>query len=152
TGSGKTKAFYLPALIAVTDRIQANGFWTKTIAIYPRNELLKDQLRAALGETLRLSKTLRQIGKRPVVIGALFGETPENGNRNHVKEWQRAKAPGGAGVRCPFVRCPSCGDALVWLDTKRDAGEEHLVCFTPGCNTEIQPDEIRLTRRTLAQS
>jgi hypothetical protein len=152
TGSGKTKAFYLPALIAVGDRIQTNSFWTKTIAIYPRNELLKDQLRAALGETLRLSKTLRQIGKRPVVIGALFGDTPESGDPNHLKEWERAKAPTGSGVCCPFVRCPSCGDALVWLDTKRDAGVEHLVCFTPGCNIEVQPDEIRLTRRTLAKS
>ena len=44
TGSGKTVAFYLPAFMRLATRLSAE-YWTKCLAIYPRNELLKDQLR-----------------------------------------------------------------------------------------------------------
>src|SRR5207248_8972172 len=45
TGSGKTHAFYLPALVHLAELIDAGGeAWTKALAIYPRSELLKDQL------------------------------------------------------------------------------------------------------------
>ena len=152
TGSGKTKAFYLPALIAVAERIQADRHWTKAIAIYPRNELLKDQLRAALGETLRLSATLRRVGRRPVVVGALFGDTPSGPEHQHVKEWERASIGERSGYRCPFVRCPACGMTLVWEDKDREAGQERLGCFSRDCTTEIRADEIRITRRSLQKN
>ena len=44
TGSGKTLAFYLPAMSFVAEVLEADqSSWTKILAIYPRNELLKDQ-------------------------------------------------------------------------------------------------------------
>ena len=43
TGSGKTLAFYLPALAWLAQEID-DTYATRVIAIYPRNELLKDQL------------------------------------------------------------------------------------------------------------
>jgi hypothetical protein len=46
TGSGKTLAFYLPALARIVSHIQRDAGtsrWVKVLALYPRNELLKDQ-------------------------------------------------------------------------------------------------------------
>ena len=49
TGSGKTKAFYLPALAHVAADGDPSA-WARIIALYPRNELLKDQFAEALGQ------------------------------------------------------------------------------------------------------
>ena len=44
TGSGKTLAFYLPALTSLLNDIQRdNAQRVRTLALYPRKELLKDQ-------------------------------------------------------------------------------------------------------------
>ena len=52
TGSGKSLAFYLPVLARIGDLNQASTAGSvKALAIYPRNELLKDQLRAVLRYT-----------------------------------------------------------------------------------------------------
>jgi hypothetical protein len=42
TGSGKTKAFYLPALAILSENLAANSsMWTRILALYPRVELVK---------------------------------------------------------------------------------------------------------------
>jgi hypothetical protein len=53
TGSGKTHAFYLPALAHVAIRVDDSA-WTKVLAVYPRNELLKDQLAEAFKQARKL--------------------------------------------------------------------------------------------------
>ena len=58
TGSGKTMAFYLPALLAIADQVRADDFWTKTLAVYPRNELLKDQFAEAYQQCRKLDHIL----------------------------------------------------------------------------------------------
>jgi ATP-dependent helicase YprA (DUF1998 family) len=51
TGSGKTKAFYLPVLSTLAaDAANDAARWARVIAIYPRNELLKDQLVEAIAQ------------------------------------------------------------------------------------------------------
>ena len=57
TGSGKTLAFYLPALSQLA---AAGAAGPRVVAIYPRNELLKDQLATALREV----RGLRSAGSR----------------------------------------------------------------------------------------
>jgi hypothetical protein len=66
TGSGKTLAFYLPALAAVASR-RGTDSWTKVLALYPRNELLKDQLREAILAVKRLGNA-----GISVAVGAMF--------------------------------------------------------------------------------
>ena len=74
TGSGKTLAFYLPAL----SQLAAEGAaGPRVVAIYPRNELLKDQLATALREV----RSLRSAGSRSLVVGAYFGPTPSSDRR-----------------------------------------------------------------------
>lgn len=82
TGSGKTLAFYLPALASITRHHLGNREalpWVKTVAIYPRLELLKDQLREVISRSLQLMENLKD--QQPAVtirIGALFSDIPKN--------------------------------------------------------------------------
>ena len=77
TGSGKTLAFYLPAYAALATRLSSEH-WTKCLAIYPRNELLKDQLREALTNARRIAPALAESGRRKFVIAALYGDVPRS--------------------------------------------------------------------------
>ena len=146
TGSGKTLAFYLPALARIVSHIQHEAGasrWVKVLALYPRNELLKDQFAEVYGQARRLDTP----GHRKVLIGTFFGPTPydaadvehpENGWRGH-----------SAGRICDYLRCPAptCGGDLAWPDADRTAGRERLVCVD--CGRSIESDEIVLTRRRL---
>lgn len=58
TGAGKTKAFYIPALAHIAATL-TDAHAVSALAIYPRVELLKDQLAEALSETEKLRPFLR---------------------------------------------------------------------------------------------
>ena len=60
TGSGKTLSFYLPAFLTICESISPSA-WTRCIALYPRNELLKDQLSEAYVQARKLDKILKQL-------------------------------------------------------------------------------------------
>jgi DEAD/DEAH box helicase/Helicase conserved C-terminal domain len=146
TGSGKTLAFYLPAL----SQLAAGAAGPRVIAIYPRNELLKDQLATALQEI----RGLRSSGGRALAVGAYFGPTPFRGDGEPDTRagWRRR----GSSWICPFLTCPavndgvSCGGALVWM---RSAGRAHdvdwgyLACQR--CGGRVTSDEFRLTRTAM---
>lgn len=153
TGSGKTLAFYLPALTHLATR-PTSTHGVGVVAIYPRNELLKDQLASALDETRRL----REAGGRQIRIGAYFGNSP-NGNSKGVPKgapngaWSRA----ASGWICPFLTCPTrvgddrCGGDLVWLfsdyGVPRMRRQERLTCTT--CGGVVADGELALTRATM---
>jgi hypothetical protein len=142
TGSGKTLAFYVPALAHIAHRVDS-AHWTKGVAVYPRNELLKDQFSETLRETRRLKDTLVDSGRRTLLIGAFFGPTPLSADSflSNAK-WTRS----GAGFVCPYLRCPNCGGELVWDETDIRADLERLNCSKAGCATVINDDEVVLTR------
>lgn len=145
TGSGKTMAFYLPALMRIAEAID-DGHWTKAIAIYPRTELLKDQFAEAYQMARRLDATLGRQGKRKITIGAFFGSTPNSTQMPYFsKDWRETRV----GRICPWLRCPSCDADLLWRNEDLASGTELLSCLQPGCNKVIGPDEIVLTRRSL---
>ncbi|WP_433552562.1 protein DpdJ [Micromonospora zamorensis] len=150
TGSGKTLAFYLPALAHLATR-PASTRGVGVVAIYPRNELLKDQLASALDETRRL----RAAGGRQIRIGAYFGNSP-NGNDERVphRTWRRA----ATGWTCPFLTCPQvrgrvrCGGDLVWSFADYEASprrRERLICTS--CGDVVADDEVVLTRNSMQQ-
>ena len=79
TGSGKTLAFYLPALTHLVGLVERDPSpWVRALAIYPRNELLKDQVSETLSQTRRMRPVLKANGKRSLSIGTLFGGTPKD--------------------------------------------------------------------------
>ena len=151
TGSGKTLAFYLPAYASMAPLLIKGVFWTKCLALYPRNELLKDQLREALVAAKRISPTLIGAGKRRLIVAALYGATPNDPNRVKTGEgqWAKLTVKGQAAFECPYVRCPECGSKMGWLDKDVNKEEERLVCSNSDCHTTIESDEIRLTRKRM---
>lgn len=145
TGSGKTMAFYLPAMMRISEAID-DGNWTKAIAIYPRTELLKDQLAEAYRMARRLDETLKRNGRRKIKIGAFFGSTPNSSQQPFFSEdWRETRA----GRICPWLRCPSCDTELVWRKNDLADKVERLSCLQPSCSKVIGPDEIALTRHSL---
>ena len=151
TGSGKTLAFYLPALSQLA---AAGAAGPRVLAIYPRNELLKDQLATALREV----RSLRSSGgSRSLAIGAYFGPTPfsNDGEPDTRIGWRRR----GSSWICPFLNCPavvpwchlwraSCM-ATVLRPPRRPRELGHLVCQR--CSGRVMPDEFRLTRPSMQE-
>ena len=75
TGSGKSLAFYLPAFCTIGESIaDSPAHWVRSLAIYPRNELLKDQFSALLRQAREVQQA--SATRRPIVIGTWFGSTP----------------------------------------------------------------------------
>jgi hypothetical protein len=127
TGSGKTKAFYVPAFLRIAPTLNQSAY-PKIIAIYPRNVLLADQLREAISEAEKLRPLLVARGLRPIRFGALLGDTPYSQwfidpNPKHF-HWSRR----GSGAVIPYLKSPSDrGQSdLIWRDADRTSGQTCL--------------------------
>ena len=147
TGSGKTMAFYLPAFAAIGPLI-TNEFWVKCLALYPRNELLKDQLKEAISAARRVRAALKATGRRALAVGALYGGVP-----NSVREvtagrdpWKKVSHLGQRAYECPFLRCPVCEAHMCWTEGDLTASNERLHCMAQSCGGVLDSEEIRLTR------
>src|SRR5258708_9267363 len=110
TGSGKTLAFYLPALCTIGESVAddpAHG--VRSLAIYPRNELLKDQFSSLIRQVRDLQQA--HATERPIVIGTWFKATPYSAqfvSQGRADDWAEVREGGPlAGWRCPFPACPS---------------------------------------------
>lgn len=157
TGSGKTKAFYVPAFLRVAEEISKDPtFFTKVVAIYPRNVLLADQLREALSESAKLRPVLQRHGQRPIVFGALLGSSPMDywfkpvtpGKRPPKWYWeQRAE-----GHVIPYLSSPKDGRSdLIWKNCDREKGR--TVLYRLGESIPDVPDGVlRITREQLIQN
>jgi hypothetical protein len=145
TGSGKTKAFYLPALAHVA----ADGDparWPRVLALYPRNELLKDQLAEALAQV----ELIAAAGGPVLGVGALFGPTQRTSAdvlkdaNGQSRGWRRVEN----GYACRYVRCPrGCPDDLVWLE--QDFQQEIEVLECPRCSWRSRVGQLSLTRESI---
>lgn len=152
TGTGKTMAFYVPALVHLVGRIEASPqvAGVRVLALYPRNELLKDQLTTALGylNTLNKAGVLR---KRPLSVGTLYGAVPKDATEKELKakRWERT----GGGWICPFFRDPEAQtevDALVWRDNDLREGREQLFSLEDPRRC-YGPELVRLTRKRMVK-
>lgn len=155
TGSGKTMAFYLPAFTAMAEHARPGRYGVQTLALYPRKELLRDQLQEAVRTTQKINKVLVARGQRPLRIGALYGDTPWsstdpalNPGGRRRKAWRPDR---GDDLICPYLSCPQCGADLVWQArdrrSPRRTEQETVRCRT--CQLTLGPDEFALTRASL---
>ncbi|WP_186098801.1 protein DpdJ [Burkholderia gladioli] len=146
TGSGKTIAFYLPAMIAIGEAISTEH-WVKALAIYPRVELLKDQFAEAFRMARAIDGALSSHGKRPLTIGALFRATPRHASAHELKGhgWIQR----GRDWACPWMRCPSCGEEMLWRGADLESGRERLNCARPGCGSQADERHLVLTRQRI---
>ena len=149
TGSGKTLAFYLPALTRIAAHVRQDAAairWVKVLALYPRNELLKDQFVEVYSEARRLDRWLQTNGRRKLIIAAFFSFTPYAAvTASKTKGW-RAHV---RGLVCEYIRCPTaaCLGDMLWAEEDRHAKRERLVCLE--CRHAIESDEVILTRERL---
>lgn len=142
TGSGKTLAFYMPMLAWICDNSDsAPG--VLALALYPRNELLKDQLRALVAYALELQSV--GAGGEPISLATWFGPTPFSAKSvrdQNATGWDKAST----GYVCPYLRCPelACEGDLVWPTRELRNDVELLRCVA--CGLEIPGSVLRLTR------
>ncbi len=145
TGSGKTLAFYMPMLAWVCDQ-PPQEHNVLALALYPRNELLKDQLRTLVGYALGLRTAVAL--QNPVSLATWFGSTPASAmmvREGKVDSWRKV----AGGYQCPFLQCPSddCENgAMVWPDQQLRDDIELLRCTS--CGTEVPGAVLRITRDT----
>ncbi|GAA2505939.1 hypothetical protein GCM10010406_48200 [Streptomyces thermolineatus] len=148
TGSGKTLAFYLPDYAALVHDQRRNT--VHTLALYPRVELLRDQLRDTVAGNLRL---LRRELSAPR-IGVLYAKTPWDGTKLIQSESQHAGTAWpalGDGFACPYLECPSCdGGQLVWSRRDIEQGREVLRCHQ--CRKQLPEGMVALTRQSLCNN
>ncbi len=143
TGSGKTMAFYLPALSCLAaDLLRDSQARVRILAIYPRTELLKDQFSEAWEQARKLDQQLIDGRARKIRIGALFRETPTSA-KYAIEE------PGDNYFHYRFLRCstPNCRGEMRWRRTDIEANRECLVCHR--CGTRVEGDEVALTRDSM---
>jgi DEAD/DEAH box helicase/Helicase conserved C-terminal domain len=148
TGSGKTLAFYLPALTYIAG-IASSSPWTKALAIYPRNELLKDQLTETLRAVRKLNTSLRELGKGSIRVGAYYGDTPRS-NTSVFDSGGQGRV--GQAWTCGFLRCPECDGPLVWSAADRSLSVETLRCSRATCGSIVTSDEFVLTRKSIQEA
>lgn len=150
TGSGKTLAFYLPALLDIAADRQRRASTPHTLALYPRNELLRDQAREALMQCRKVNSTL-PTGARPIRIGLLYGATPHDSralaSRGTTFGWRQTA--NRDGWIAPYFPCPTdgCRGDLVWSDADRQSGTERLRCTL--CSSTIEGGELSFTRESM---
>ncbi len=166
TGAGKTKAFYLPALAHITENIQSDHAATQVLALYPRTELLKDQLAEAFSETRKLDSLLSKANKRPISIGAYYGDTPTKAadfsGQHKPNGWKQTDDL--RGWVCPFFTCPNetCNHAeTIWLqqDIEREVeankmnkfGEFTRLQCSKQCGFATDANELMLTREQMVE-
>lgn len=152
TGSGKTNAFYLPAFSYLAGIKDASA-WTRALAVYPRTELLKDQLDTAFAHARRLDTLWKVSQGRSLTIGALYGSTPTSAK--NVRAPYRGWGKRAQGMASPQMRCPGngyslCGGELIWPFEDIDGGVERLACAT--CQRTFGQDQVVLTRQRMQSS
>jgi hypothetical protein len=162
TGAGKTKAFYIPALAHIASLVGEP--WTKAIAIYPRVELLKDQLLEAWSEARKLDALLSARQLRPVTVGAYYADTPRSAQaliendkrRSRFQLWNQTAVKDGWIF--PSMPCPTCRHELVWYreDVVAEAAANqkgHYGRFArlrcSSCKLEVGEGQIALTREQM---
>lgn len=150
TGSGKTLAYYLPVLVEIAALSRPNEYWVKSLSVYPRVELLKDQF----SEVVRLAVGAGFSGAasgRSLRLGALYGGTPKSPSAlgepaRSRTTWRRV----GSGLACPFLRCATkdCSGDMVWSDADRTKSREVLECTV--CHWAVgKGGELALSRESL---
>ncbi|GIH51963.1 DEAD/DEAH box helicase [Microbispora rosea] len=153
TGSGKTLAFYLPAFSLMGSAAQPGGkARVHTLALYPRTELLRDQLREALVNSRSVEQALLSENRRPLRIGALYKDTLRTAKSlDNPGMGERAWKRRSDGFICPYLTCPTCtvGD-LLWANSDRNSDSEQLTCLN--CASRIPSGRLGLTRQSLSRT
>lgn len=144
TGSGKTLAFYLPALawLSAERKAQPQSRGVRVLALYPRNELLKDQLAEVYSQARKFDDELGRVGTT-LSVGVLFGDTPTT-VRKIASQWHKTR-----GV-CPFFRCPKCNGELRLQSEQVAEADARMACRS--CGATVDSRQLRFTRQAMVEN
>jgi hypothetical protein len=153
TGGGKTKSFYIPALMGIAADVSHDPApATRVLALYPRNVLLADQFAEAASQAAIVHRA--GLLKRPISVGALIGEVPYNSdfesyqpNKWALAGWPQARLQKGRLL--PHLRHPDSGERLVWTDVDRLSGKTILRRDTTAGEVVFPDGVVCLTRDDL---
>lgn len=162
TGSGKTRAFYIPALAHIVQNKLSKAH-VQAIALYPRVELLKDQLREIYQESRKLDDLLSEAGIQAIRIGVYYNsvirsvEDVDQRQRMYERGWRRTREDNG--WVCPYLLCPTCTrGVMVWHDSEIEKEKinsakhiygKHELLECVSCKTVIRGEVMPLTRKHL---
>lgn len=149
TGSGKTLSFYLP-VYAYLASLRDCSTWTRAVAVYPRNELLRDQFTSAFANARRADDLFLAQTGRKLRIGAFYGAAPQSRHtlEGEYSQWRKMSQ----GYVCPYLACPGrdglgCGGELHWPFASVNMAVETLLCGS--CGAEFGDDTIVITRQRM---
>lgn len=146
TGSGKTLAFYLPAFSAMAADRRAGV--VHTLALYPRIELLRDQLKEAVKTALATGGAMPG---GPVRIGVLYVRAPQGLWALKSPKWSGAWEATKDWFVCPYLSCPACDTGkMVWSRKDAEAGREILRCAD--CGNALPEGLLALTRDSIRKN
>jgi hypothetical protein len=155
TGGGKTKSFYIPALMGIASDVASDPrAATRVLALYPRNVLLSDQF----AEAAYQAEIVNSLGilQRPIRVGVLIGDVPYSAdfetfppNKWALANWRNAKFQKGRLL--PHLRHPETGERLVWTDQDRLSGKSTLRRDTNNGEIVFADGTVCLTRNDLIQ-
>ena len=142
TGSGKTLAFFLPVLAKIIAAPKMRETPT-AIALYPRTELLRDQLGTVLSEV----RDLKKKGLNAPRIGVLYASVPHDWKSLVDSKTQESWIRVESGFVCPIISCTEkeCDGRLIWLE--KDYQKPNLTCER--CSSQISGEILAFTRQQL---
>ncbi|EJC6828439.1 TPA: DEAD/DEAH box helicase [Vibrio parahaemolyticus] len=141
TGSGKTMAFYLPAMTQLAEDLLNNcDRRVRILAIYPRNELLKDQFSETYEQARLLDDYMQSHGSRKIKIGTFFGDTFSDYKVRNSKH----------DLLFSTMPCPKCKGQLHWCLKDRHQEKEELTCNV--CSHKVGADELGISRNSQLKS
>ena len=160
TGGGKTKAFYIPALMGIAADIKANPTAScKVLGVYPRNVLLSDQFSEVVGLISGLYVSLKEQTGRSIRVGCLNGAVPYNThfasppNKAPLERWVQVKnGRRTIGYKVPFLQDRNTGRSFVWLDEDRERGRTCLYYEDDLGQIAVEDGIVCLTRDQLIDS
>jgi hypothetical protein len=156
TGSGKTNAYFIPLFNWLSEEVKRVGrLGVRSIALYPRNELLKDQLSNALGLTQKLNIELKKKSLPMIRLGIWYTDTPRRLSdikSGYLKNWIKIRVEGKNAYICPFLRCHVCVEAkdLVLFEDDIQRGLSTLRCQNTMCDFKVTSDELVFERNSLS--
>lgn len=156
TGSGKTNAYFWPMVSWLAQQVNQDGHkGPRTLALYPRTELLKDQLESALNQIRQVNKALKAMAKPTIRLGVWYGAVPSSVEKIPTWEsWKKTNLENGVKAYvCPFLRCSVCMDSdrknLVILESNVTKKKAILQCSNSNCTYTVTEQELVFTRNSL---
>jgi superfamily II DNA/RNA helicase len=139
TGAGKTLAFYLGVLGHLASTPSTGS--SRLIALYPRIELLRDQVATLLASLKNLSHST----ENALTVGVLYGEVPRDRQAAEHSKYQKW-VKRNDGLECPIVGClkETCHGKLIWLN--KDGENQVLTCES--CKAKVH--SLIFTRKALS--